>query len=87
MKKYITLTLLAFAFIFVSGCAKEPIQTNGTNNPNVSLSLLFEHEGYSIYRFYDAGHYHYYVVPEGIVIDDKSEGKSTRGEEIQTVGK
>lgn len=53
--KYLIIALLLI------GCAKEPVSTSQTNNPDVAVSLLFVNEGCSVYRFYDDGRHHYYT--------------------------
>lgn len=51
--------------IFVSACAEEPLQTSRTSNPNVPVSKLLQHDGCTVYRFYDGGRHHYYVRCDG----------------------
>ncbi len=46
------------------GCGHEAVQSASAGN-NVKVDLLFQSEGVRVYRFYDAGHYHYYAVPAG----------------------
>lgn len=70
------------------GCADDGVAVERTTNQNVPVTLLLEHDGYRVFRFYDAGKYHYFVVPEGVVDYGWSEsrGKSSVEErgEIQT---
>lgn len=56
MRKLIALSVLALA-----GCGYDPVETKTTNNRDVPVSLLFTHEGCSVYRFYDAGSSRYYA--------------------------
>ena len=58
--------VLILALLALAGCGGEPpIATKATNNPNVPVSLLFEHEGCSVYRFRDDGRHHYFVTCAG----------------------
>lgn len=47
--KYLLLALLLL------GCENEPISEVNTQNPNISVAFLFEHDGCKVYRFYDNG--------------------------------
>lgn len=51
---------LAAVTLALSGCARDPIETSRTDNPEIAVHKLFEHEGCSMYRFKDAGTYVYY---------------------------
>lgn len=53
--------------LLLTACDKDPVSTGPTNNPNVQVDLLFEKDGYSVYRFSDSGHNIYYVTPVGQV--------------------
>lgn len=53
--------LIIFAVAFLTGCYADPVSTSGTNNPNVPVSLLFEHDGCRVYRFTDAGRERYFA--------------------------
>lgn len=55
--------LLLGVLLATAGCSKDPVSSSTTNNPNLSVDLLFEHEGVRVYRFYDGGRAHYYAVP------------------------
>lgn len=78
------ISLFLFCCIIICGCAKQPKETRQTDNPEVPVELLFEHDGYKIYRFYDDGRYHYYVTPIGSTITDQSAGKTTYPENVVT---
>lgn len=57
--KYLILLLMA---VTVTACLeKKAITAHKTNNPDVPVSLLFEHDGCSVFRFVDAERFHYYV--------------------------
>lgn len=74
--------------IFLAACAVDPVSHGPSNNPDVPIDLLFEHEGCSVFRFLDAGHYHYFTTCSGEVSSVESCGKHcTRVESVQTVPK
>lgn len=52
--------ILLFA-VFAMACKATPVETKSTNNSEISVSKLFDHEGCAVYRFKDNGHLHYYV--------------------------
>lgn len=62
---------LAIAALFgvaavVSGCAKAPIETVQTENPEISYSVLFNRHGCEVGRFEDSGRAVYVTIcPEG----------------------
>lgn len=69
------------AALLLTACYKDPVSSSSTNNPSVTVALLFEHEGCRVYRFSDAGRAHYYVkcsnscaVREGRYTDDDGRG-------------
>ena len=51
---------LAFA-LSIFGCANDGVAVASTNNAEVPVTLLFEHDGCKAYRFHDVGEYRYYV--------------------------
>lgn len=58
----VAIVLLVLLF---SGCANKPVEGDlPTNNTNVPVDLLFERDGCRMYRFFDAGHYRYFVTCE-----------------------
>lgn len=59
---------LAYLFclsLILLGCASDPISTEPTNNSQVKVELMFEHEGCKVYRFYDGGYPIYYTRCDG----------------------
>lgn len=54
------LTCALAAALLVTGCAKNPVSTNSTSNPNVEVDKLFTFDGCTIYRFTDNNNYIYY---------------------------
>ena len=69
------------ALLCLFGCAKDPISVSQSSNPDVNVSKLFDHDGCSTYRFYDAGEYHYYVKCE------KSNDVTTISTKTESCGK
>jgi hypothetical protein len=57
MKTIACMTLLLFSL----GCAEKPVSTAPSNNANISVDFLFEHDGCKVYRFMDDGYYRYFV--------------------------
>ena len=69
-----------------AGCFAQPLATMPTNNAEIQVDLLFEHDGCRIYRFRDIN-YHYFakcngVGPNASILPDKC-GKS--GQECNSV--
>jgi hypothetical protein len=54
---------IVVAVMALVGCANDPVASSASNNPQVKVDLLFEHEGVRVYRFWDAGHHRYYAIP------------------------
>lgn len=51
---------LAAVTLALSGCARDPVEISRTDNPEIVVHKLFEHEGCKMYRFEDAGSKVYY---------------------------
>lgn len=48
--------------VLLVACGRaEPVATDDTTNPKVTVDLLFEHDGCKVYRFKDSGNYRYFV--------------------------
>jgi len=47
--------ILVMALLFFAGCSKEGIEKMQTNNSEIEVTLLFEHDGCRVYRFFDDG--------------------------------
>lgn len=60
----LVIAALAYACLLVA-CAKAPINTSETDNPEIKVSLLFEHDGCRVYRFVDE-RAHYFVRCSGV---------------------
>lgn len=79
MKKILFLLTL----VSLIGCVNEPISVEQTGKDNeISISFLFEKDGIKMYRFYDAGHYHYFTT-KGDVSTILQAGKVTYEERIE----
>lgn len=85
MKQIKTIILILGLAIGLTSCLKEPISSNQTNNSEFKIDLLFEKDGHKIYRFYDNGTYHYFVIGNGIVESNRDEDDQTITETIQTL--
>ena len=76
---------LILALLILSGCVREGIRKEITNNAEFELTLLFEKDGCKVYRFYDGGYYRYFTNCKGSVQWNESCGKScTKSMEITT---
>jgi hypothetical protein len=71
--------------LIVWGCANDPVNTTKTNNKDVEVSLLFEHDGIKVYRFYDNGSYVYYVDARGSTLRKVSNGDYSKPQVVPTV--
>lgn len=86
--------VLAVLSLVLAGCRAEAAPGGGdrpTSNPAVSVDVLFEVDGYRVYRFSDGGERHYFVTPQGTVASQHTEhcGKGctrTEVESIETLG-
>lgn len=78
--KYILLVLV----LLIVGCEeKEQTILKETKTENGwDVQLLFQHEGYKIFRFYDSG-YKYFIIPENVIPGDDDRPEVI--EEISTV--
>ena len=57
MKRLFLIALL----LAIASCAKEPLSEEKTDNGEIKISLLFTHDGCSMYRFRDDGEYRYFT--------------------------
>ncbi len=78
--------LKTFALILIglvlAACEKSPVSTSKSSNPEVTVALLFEHDGCRIYRFTDVGKKLYYAQCQTGMVrtfwnDDEPNGKSS----------
>jgi hypothetical protein len=47
--------------VWLQGCSHDPVSSESTNNPQVPVELMFEHDSCKVYRFYDGGRRHFFV--------------------------
>lgn len=47
--------------LILTGCEKQPISSQQTDNVNFQVDLLFSKDGCNVYRFYDQGRSIYFV--------------------------
>lgn len=73
------------ACLTLLGCVSDPVSRSSTNNPEVSVSLLFEHDGVKVYRFFDDGHYVYYTDTSGKTMWQQNRGKTMKPVGVETV--
>ena len=83
MKRIALLCLLAG----LSACETSPVSTQQTDNKEVTVDLLFTHDGCKVYRFLDDGFHYYAVCTQGAAATSSEirVGKKHRPEEIATV--
>ena len=57
------LVIIVFFALLIAlvGCQEAPVSTSKTNNTNIGVDFLFEHEGCRVYRFSDGSQNVYYV--------------------------
>ena len=66
------------------GCAQPPKSTIQTDNYNFELGKLFTTDGCTVYRFYDAGHYHYFTKCENSQrVETTTDGSCGKGCTVQ----
>jgi len=51
---------ILLVMVFLVSCSEDPISETGTDNPNIKIDLLFNHNGCSVYRFRDGGYSRYF---------------------------
>jgi hypothetical protein len=49
------------ALLLLASCAKDPVATGRTDNPEIDVGTLFDHEGCRVYRFHDGDRSVYYA--------------------------
>lgn len=69
--------LVCFSIVLLTGCIEDPVATDATDNAAMTVDRLFTHDGCSVYRFWDAGHLHYYTDCSGGTDAGHSETQST----------
>ncbi|MDB5244545.1 MAG: hypothetical protein JWN18_415 [Parcubacteria group bacterium] len=54
-------SVIIAALIGLAACEKAPLRTESSNNAQINVQLLFEHDGCKIYRFADNGYNLYFT--------------------------
>lgn len=57
---WLFISILVIGFLMI-GCNSKPMRTESTNNPEVSVGILFDYDGCRVYRFEDGGSYRYFA--------------------------
>jgi hypothetical protein len=60
MKDYFNISIIAIC-LSISACTKAPLYESRTENSEISLDTLVTKDGCTVYRFSDAGRYHYFA--------------------------
>ena len=60
-----TCVLLFVAALNAFACNADPVATTKSSNPEISVELLFEHDGCRVYRFTDVYKRYYVRCPGG----------------------
>jgi hypothetical protein len=75
--------LLVLTFVSLIGCVNKSISVEQTGKDNlITISFLFEKDGLKMYRFCDAGRYHYFTT-KGDVTTTQKAGKVSYEETIE----
>lgn len=84
MKKIISLYVIVITLgaIIFGACTNEPMSKEKLGKDDaIEVEFLFEKDGIKMYRFYDAGHLHYFTT-RGETISVQTTGKQTYSENI-----
>ena len=76
MRKVLIVAALTLA---VSGCAKDPISSAQSNNPQLRFDHLADIEGCRLYRFQDDGYYHYLTICKSAETNTSTDGSCGKG--------
>jgi hypothetical protein len=82
--KLSVLALAAGSALLFSGCAKDPVSTERTDNAAITVDFLFEKDGVRVYRFYDGCRPIYYTDARGRT-EWTDGGKHTTDNAVETV--
>jgi hypothetical protein len=72
--------LILFLAVLLISCSKDPVSIDRTNNPEITVELLFIHDSIKVYRFYDGGRAHYFTKDQ--TITSQHEGRNSSYEEV-----
>lgn len=82
--------LIAAAAVVLAGCGEKPVSTAPTDNAAIKVERLFDHDGCTVYRFYDAGTRYFVKCRDGSTRTEWSEsypcGKSMCRRDVAVPG-
>jgi hypothetical protein len=84
MKKTLAIyiVLIGLGTILFGACTNEPMSKEQLGKDDgFEVEYLFEKDGVKVYRFWDAGHFHYFTTG-GETISVQTAGKTTYSENI-----
>jgi hypothetical protein len=84
MKKTLAIyiVLIGLGTMLFGACSNDPMSKERLGkNDGFEVEYLFEKDGVKVYRFYDAGHFHYFTTG-GETISTQTAGKQTYQENI-----
>lgn len=83
------LALLLVACL-LAACSRDPVATTATDNAQIKVERLFDHDGCTVYRFYDAGTRYFVKCRDGSTRTEWSEsypcGKSMCRRDVAVLG-
>jgi hypothetical protein len=88
MKKLAFIALALLVALALGSCAREPLATKSTENPNFDVAILFDFDGVRMYRFYDDGHFVYFAKKLDNNVStswQQSEGKTSYFAKVETI--
>jgi len=50
-----------FVAASAAACVASPMETRASNNPEIDVEVLFQHDGCTVYRFRDGSTHHYFA--------------------------
>ena len=85
-----TTLLIALCAAMLAGCARGPVATAATDNAQIKVERLFDHDGCTVYRFWDSGPRYFVKCRDGSARTEWSEnypcGKSMCRREVMIPG-
>jgi hypothetical protein len=72
------------SLLVLGGCGVDPVETKPSNNPSVSVDVLFQVDGCKVYRFWDHGEARYFANCRGSVSWSELQGKVSVPVEVPT---
>lgn len=84
MKKTLAIYIvfILFGATLFGACSNDPMSKERLGKDDgFEVEFLFEKDGLKVYRFWDAGHFHYFTT-KGETISTQTSGKQTYSENI-----